>query len=258
MTNPLISIIIPSFNKVKFIGETLESVIAQNYPNFEVIIEDGGSTDGTLEIIKKYAEEYPGIIRYESKKDKGQWDAVNKGFKKAKGKILAYINADDTYLPGAFSEVERLYRLNIDALWFAGRGRVIDAKGNRIAVWPTRYKNLFLFLNRKPLILILNYLMQPSVFITKKAWRCFGPFTGFDRFITEYDLWLKIAQVKMPVVTGRYLSNFRIESGTITKKSTRALLEADMKIVKKYTGNPLILFLHKLNNLGRTVIGKTV
>ncbi|OGM81165.1 hypothetical protein A2393_02380 [Candidatus Woesebacteria bacterium RIFOXYB1_FULL_41_13] len=255
---PIISVVIPSFNKAKYIGKTLDSIIKQEYPNLEVIIMDGGSTDGTLKVIEKYAHKYPEFIKYQSKNDKGQMDAVNKGFNKAKGKILTYINADDIYKAGAFAEIEKMYRLNIDALWFAGRGMVIDGKGDRIAVWPNRYKNLLLAINSYPLLLIVNYLMQPSVFITRTAWKRFGPFVGTKKFITEYELWLKIAEVRMPIVTNKYLSSFRIEPSTITKKFTRLLLQEDEKIVKRYTSSNLIIFLHNLHNIGRLVVGKIV
>lgn len=255
---PLISVIIPSLNKVKYIGKTLDSIVNQNHQSLEVIIMDGGSTDGTPKVVEKYAKKYPEVVRYESRKDKGQWDAINKGFRKARGKILTFINADDIYIDGAFTEVERMYRLNVDALWFAGKGNVIDAKGSEIALWSTWYKNIYLFINTRFLLLVLNYLMQPSVFITKKAWDRFGPFTGTKNFVMEYDLWLKISKVKMPVVTGKYLSRFRIESETITKKSSELLLAEDEKIIRRYTDNPITLFLHKLHNLGRLMVSKTV
>ena len=255
---PKISIVIPSFNKADFIGRTLESIINQNYPNLEIIIMDGESTDGTLKIIKEYAKKYPEIIKYQTKKDKGQWDAINRGFQQAKGKIISYINADDEYLPGAFSEVEKMYKANIDSLWFAGRGRVIDAKGQRIAKWSTFYKNVLLFINYRPLLMMTNYLMQPSVFLTKKAWKRFKPFIGHKNFVLEYDFWLKLSKLKMPVVTPKYLSSFRIEQNTITKKSSNILLEQDEKIVKKYTKNPFLIWLHHLHNLGRLVVGKTL
>lgn len=255
---PKISIVIPSLNKAGFIKRTLESIFLQHYPNLEIIIMDGGSTDGTLKIIKKYANEYPQIIRYQSKKDKGQWDAINRGFRMAKGKIMAYINADDEYLPGAFSEIEKMYRANVDALWFAGRGRVVDGYGIRIATLSTYYKNLLLTINHHQLLLIVNYLMQPSVFISKSVWKRFGPFIGHTNFVLEYDLWLKISQVKMPIVTDRYLSSFRIEKNTITKTSSDLLLKEDEKILKKYTEDPIIIFLHRLHNLGRLALAKFV
>lgn len=256
--SPKISIVVPSFNKVKFIGRTLESIITQDYDNFEVIIMDGGSTDGTMRIIEKYAKKYPDIVKHVSKKDNGQWDAINKGLRKARGKIFGFINADDVYKKGALKEVARLYKLNIDALWFAGRGEVVDGEGARIAVWPTRYKNLLLTLNFYPFLLGVNYLMQPSVFFTRNAWKRFGPFIGYKNFVLEYDLWLKIAKVKMPVTSGKYLSSFRIEPGTITKRSSSILLDEDEKILKKYTKNPIIILIHKLHNLGRFAVGKFV
>lgn len=255
---PKISVIIPSFNKKEFVSKTIDSIIAQNYPNLEIIIMDGGSTDGTLKIIEEYSEKYSEIIKYQSKKDKGQWDAINKGFRLAKGKILTYINADDEYLPGAFLEVSRMYKSNIDALWFAGRGRVINKEGLRIAKWSTFYKNLLLLLNFRLLLLVTNYLMQPSTFITRTAWRRFGPFIGHKNFVLEYDLWLKISKIRMPIVTNRYLSSFRIEPGTISASSSKVLLDQDEKIVKKYTDNLVLLTLHKLHNFGRLLVVKTV
>jgi len=255
---PKISIVIPSFNKAKFIGLTLESIVSQNYPGLEIIIQDGGSTDGTLEIIKEFAKKYSKNIQWESRKDKGQLDAINKGMKKANGEILTYINADDIYPQGAFSEVAELYSANSEAYWFAGRGKVINANGGQIAKFATWYKNLLLSLNSTFYLLVTNYLMQPSVFITRKAWNKFGPFTGTTGFITEYDMWLKIARHQMPVVSNKYLSNFRIEPSTITKRNTNKLLSEDEKIIRKHTSNLLIIGLHKLHNYARKFIGGIV
>jgi len=93
MSSPRISIITPSYNQAGFIDKTIQSVINQDYPNFEYIIVDGGSTDETLSILKKYGNK----IRWISEKDNGQSDAINKGLKIATGKIVAYLNSDDTY-----------------------------------------------------------------------------------------------------------------------------------------------------------------
>jgi glycosyltransferase involved in cell wall biosynthesis len=253
---PKISILIPSYNKARFITATLKSIFDQKYKNIEVIIQDGGSTDGTLGIIKKYAKRYP--IIWESKRDKGQLDAINKGLKKATGLVLTFINADDCYMPGAFAAISNAYTKNPNALWFAGRGIVINKNGKEIAKPVTLYKNLLLALNSYFLLLTLNYFMQPSVFITRKVWKQFGPFTGTADFITEYDFWLKLGAVAMPVVIGRNFSKFRIEQNTKTKTMSGPLLSEDWKIVNKYTKNPAILILHKLNNLGRILIGKFV
>jgi len=256
--SPKISVVIPSYNKAKFISQTLESIVNQDYQNFEVMVQDGGSTDGTLEIIKTFAGKHPNHIQWESKKDKGQLDAINIGMKKASGEILTFINADDIYLPGAFGEVTRLYSENLDAYWFAGRGKVINDKGKEIAKPVTSYKNFLLSLNSPFLLLVTNYLMQPSVFTTKEAWKAFGPFAGTTDFVMEYDLWLKLSRKKMPITTDKYLSGFRIEPNTITKTMSEKLLLEDEKIVSKYTSSSFVVFLHKLHNYGRKFVGGVV
>jgi glycosyltransferase involved in cell wall biosynthesis len=258
MDSPKISVIIPSYNKRSYIGETLKSIFNQRYSNLEVIIQDGGSTDGTLDIIKKFAKRYTKHINWESKKDKGQLDAINRGMEKATGTILTYINADDTYTPGAFREIVRLYSSNPDAYWFAGRGKVVNASGKELVKAVTWYKNILLFLNTRFYLLVTNYLMQPSVFLTRQAWKKFGPFTGTPDFVTEYDLWLKIAKQEMPVNTAKTLSCFRIEESTITKTNAGKILTEDERIVRKHTGSLIILTLHRLHNWGRTIIGRIV
>jgi cellulose synthase/poly-beta-1,6-N-acetylglucosamine synthase-like glycosyltransferase len=256
MDLPKISVVVPSFNKRQFIGKTIDSIISQNYPNLEIIIQDGSSTDGTLEIIKKYAQKYPKIIKFESKKDKGQWDAINKGFDKVTGEILTFINADDFYEKGAFFEVAKTYQKNPDCLWIAGKGEVVNNAGKEVARLVTFYKNLLLFLNLRTLLLIVNYLIQPSVFITRKAWQEFGPFVGAGKFVMEYDLWLKISKEKMPLLVNKNLSSFRMSGENASSTSFEKLLKADEEIVQKYTKNHIILFLHKFHNFARAFMVK--
>jgi glycosyltransferase involved in cell wall biosynthesis len=259
MKRPLISIVIPSYNKARFIGRTLDSILRQNYSNYEIIVQDGGSTDGTYEIISKYAKKYPEIFKVESKNDKGQTNAINIGLKKAKGEIATYINADDVYKAGTFSEVARMYQKNPEALWFAGQGTLIDSKGRETAQFATWYKNLCLFLNLKSILLILNYIMQPSVFLTKKACQKYGPFNGMGNgVVMEYGLWLKLSKVSMPVVIKKPLSAFRISEGNISSISYKNILEEDEQIIKKFTKNKFILALHKFNNLLRVATIRTI
>jgi len=253
---PRISIVIPSYNKADFIEETLKSIVSQNYPNLEVIIQDGGSTDGTLEIIKKYARKYPKIVQWVSKKDKGQVEAINKGLKKATGDVVTYINADDVYEKGALKKVGEYFAKHPSTLWLAGRGRVINDKGEEISRWVTRYKNFLLKLNRYNLLLIVNYLMQPSVFLSKKAYKKYGPFTGTKNYVMEYDLWLKLGKVKMPAVIDNYLASFRLTMDNISSVQFNEVLVNDFRITKKHTRNLPILFFHKMHNFFRKVIIK--
>ncbi|MFX0203134.1 MAG: glycosyltransferase family 2 protein [Candidatus Hodarchaeota archaeon] len=124
---PLISIITPSLNQGEYIEDTIKSVLNQSYPNFEHIIIDGDSTDGTIDILKKYDH-----LIWVSEKDGGQSEAINKGFKKAKGEIIGWLNSDDCYKPNAFfTIVQELNRAENKYVVF-GDCYVIDAKGNRI------------------------------------------------------------------------------------------------------------------------------
>ena len=254
MKPPKISVVIPSYNKVRFIGQTLNSIFIQKYSDLEVIIQDGGSTDGTLEIIRRYAKKNPEVIKWESKKDKGQLDAINIGLDKAKGEILTFINADDVYESGALNTIAKAYIENLDALWFAGRGKVINDKNNEIAKAVTIYKNFLLSLNSRFCLLITNYLMQPSVFFTKQAYKRYGPFTGTGNFVMEYELWLNLAKMSMPVVIDKNLSYFRLSGDNISSTLFKNTLNEDLKIVKKYTQNPLILLGHRINNWGRVLV----
>lgn len=265
---PLISIVIPSYNKVKYIEKTLSSIVNQSYKqslagtagkNIEVIIQDGGSNDGTLEVIKKYAKKYPKLIRFVSKRDAGQLDAINKGLKKAKGEIVTFINADDVYEKDALFVVAEHYKENPDALWFAGKCRITNEDGLEIAKFWTTLKNFLLNINHYSLLLFTsNYMSQPSVFITKEAYKRYGPFTGTKKFVYEYDLWLTLAKIKMPVVINKYLSSFRISKDNKVSVYYNELFKYDEKVVKKHTKSNMVLLLHKLNNTIRVVVRRVM
>ena len=124
---PKISIITPSYNQAKFLERTILSVLNQNYPNLEYIICDGGSTDGSVEIIKKYEK---CLSYWASEKDTGQYDAINKGFKMVKGDIIAWQNSDDIYLPNTFFEVAKLFRNKPSVDLIFGNEYLIDSNDN--------------------------------------------------------------------------------------------------------------------------------
>lgn len=244
---PKLSIIIPNYNGGAYLEETLSSIFVQDYENYEVIVQDGGSTDNSVRIVKKYSSKYPRKILWESVKDKGQLDALKKGIKKAKGDVICFINSDDIFLPNAFSEVGNAFG-DKNILWAAGQGIVINEKGDEISKWASIYKKALLKANRLKLLHTVNYLMQPSVFISKEAYRKYGPFTGKDRYVMEYDLWLKLGRVSMPFLIEQPLSAFRLRKGSFSTSKTKEILKEDTSIVKKYTNNSIIIAFHKLHN----------
>jgi glycosyltransferase involved in cell wall biosynthesis len=140
---PRLTVITPSYNQAAFVERTLRSVLDQGYPDLEYFVVDGGSTDGSVEIIERYADR---LAWWVSEADNGQTDALNKGLRRATGDIVAYINSDDYYLPGAFQTAVQTLADHPEALWMSGAARFVDADGAVTEVWkpvmpaaPARY-----------------------------------------------------------------------------------------------------------------------
>ena len=125
----LISIVTPSYNQDRYIEETIRSVLLQDYPQIEYTIVDGGSTDNTVSIIRKYEDQ---LSWWVSEKDQGQTDAINKGFARAKGDILAWINSDDTYEPGVFTAAVKYFREHPNVGMIYGDCNYINESGSVI------------------------------------------------------------------------------------------------------------------------------
>ena len=123
---PLVSIVTPSYNQSGFLEETMRSVLHQDYPNIEDLVIDGGSTDGSLEIIRKYEDR---LAYWVSEPDKGQADAINKGWTRCRGDIIAFLNSDDYYLPGAVSNVVRAFQRNPDVDFVCGQAQWVSEQG---------------------------------------------------------------------------------------------------------------------------------
>ncbi|HZU87535.1 MAG TPA: glycosyltransferase family 2 protein, partial [Anaerolineaceae bacterium] len=130
---PLVSIVTPSYNQARYLEATLRSVLEQDYPNLEYIVVDGGSTDGSREIIQKYASR---LAWWVSEKDRGQTDAINKGFSRAHGEILAWLNSDDTYQPGAIRQAVEALQNHPRAGMVYADTNFIDAADNVIGKFP--------------------------------------------------------------------------------------------------------------------------
>lgn len=222
MTNtlPLISIITPSYNQARYLEETIVSVLSQNYPNLEYIIIDGGSTDGSVEIIKKYESH---LKYWVSEKDKGQSHAINKGFNKANGDILAWINSDDYYLPDAFNTMATASIKFPNSLWFyAGtywlsnnnQSYVGGIEDPEIASWYLKC-----------------LVSQPGVFWRRKIWDQVGSLVDENmHFSFDYDLWLKFAAFQpIPQIITEPIAVFRLhEESKTTNYSSSFKTENDV------------------------------
>jgi glycosyltransferase involved in cell wall biosynthesis len=205
---PLVSIITPSFNQAAFIQETMQSVISQDYPNIEYLIIDGGSTDGSVEIIKEFAAQsnLTHQIWWVSEKDQGQTDAINKGFTRAKGEILAWINSDDTYLPHAVSEAVEFLKTHPEAGMVYGDANLIDENGQVLGKFPARQTNYSKL--RQGYV----HIPQQASFFRAILWRKVGPLDPTFYFAMDYDLWVRLSKLAPLVYHPGIWANFRLHS----------------------------------------------
>ncbi len=197
---PKISIVTPSFNQAQFLERAILSVLNQNYPNLEYIIIDGGSTDGSVEIIKKY-EKY--LTYWVSEKDDGQADAINKGFWMSTGEFVAWQNSDDIYLPEAFYKVVKKFSENPDADLVFGNRYAIDENENIIR--DMRYVSF----NYKSLLCEGSALSNQSAFWKKEVIDKVGLLDENFKFCMDYDFWVRAAKNSEFLLLRDYLGCFR-------------------------------------------------
>lgn len=201
---PLVSIVTPSYNKGAFIEETIMSVRKQGYPHIEHIVVDGGSTDITLEILRKHAD---GLV-WISEPDKGQSDAINKGWKMSKGEILAYLNADDTYLPNAVETAVKFLVQNRELHMIYGDCNIIDERGQTVARYPASEFNLV------DLIVGVNMVPQPTVFFARRVLDDVGYLDPTLHLAMDYDFWVRMALKCRIRYIPKVLANFRVCAGS--------------------------------------------
>src|SRR5712692_7974429 len=202
---PLVSIVTPSYNTAKYLAETIESVLSQDYPHIEYIVVDGGSTDGSLRIL----ERYKGRLRYTCGSDRGPSDAAYQGFRQAHGAILAWLNADDSYLPGAVRTAVEYLQAHPTTDVVYGEGWWIDDAGAVISRYPT------LPFDAKVLERDC-FICQPAAFLRASAYhRCeLDPNVNWS---FDYDLWIRMAKAGLRFASiPEYLANSRMHYGAKT------------------------------------------
>lgn len=208
---PSITVVTPCLNAATTISECLESVRAQSYPAVEHVVVDGGSTDGTLGLV----EAAEGVT-WVSEPDGGRPDAANKGVGMSSGEIVAWLNADDRYEPGALLEVGRAFMHDPEAMWATGYCRIIDGEGNEVRRPIARYKNFLLRHWSLPLYLTQNFVSDPATFVRRAALDEVGLLSDRYRMSHDYDLWLRVASRWTPLVLERTLASFRMAEGSLS------------------------------------------
>lgn len=180
---PRVSIVTPSYNQAAYLEATIRSVLGQDYPALEYLLVDGGSGDGSLEIIRKYA---PHFAWWVTEKDQGQADAINKGLRKTTGEIIAWLNSDDLYLPGTLQKVVAFFEEHPQVGMLYGDLQAIDSQGTRINL--LRYPSYTL-----PDLMTFHIIGQPAVFFRRRVMEQAGLLDLSYHYLLDHQLWVRMA-----------------------------------------------------------------
>lgn len=250
------SIITPSFNSERFLRETIESVLAQK-GNFEIqyILADGGSTDRTLEIFKEYQQKNtdPRITFVSfSEKDRGMYDAINKGFARATGDVFAWINSDDIYLPGAFAAIAKSFETFANVEWIAGQNTLINEHGRTLRQSPCFVYNRA-WIAEGVYGRYAPFITQETVFWRRSLWQKSGPLDAHLRLAGDYKLWISFAKEAELVSLQYPVSAFRRHRAQLSAMSNQYRTEqARVSVVQKTALVKKIMLFFWLTNHFRT------
>lgn len=225
---PLVSIVTPSYNQSGYLEQTIQSVLDQDYPHIEYIIIDGGSTDGSVEIIDRYVNQ---LAYWVSEPDAGQTDAINKGFDRARGDIFAWLNSDDLYRPKAVANAVAYLRDHQEVGMVYGDADYIDGSGKVIGRFPaaqTDYKRL-----RRGYV----HVPQQAAFFRAHLWHMVGPLDPTFYFAMDYDLWIRIAALAPIRYHPRTWAAFRLHSGAKSLAAAERCWPEMIKVHRRLGGS---------------------
>lgn len=237
---PKISIVTPSFNQAQFLERTILSVLNQNYPNMEYIIMDGGSNDGSVDIIKKY-EQY--LAYWVSEKDNGQADAINKGFDLSSGEILGWLNSDDLMLPNALMSISKCISRCSKLSIFSGSAVLINLNDIPFHIHVPRKRSW------KSMIIWGHGLAQMATFWKKSLYYSVGGIDTSLEFSFDYDLFIRLRKNSKICILSDYISAFRVHSSSKTMNMSDICIRENKYIASKY--NKFIFMTARLNILRR-------
>ncbi len=242
---PRISVVTPSYNQGQYLEQCIRSVLDQGYPDLEYFVLDGGSTDESVSVLRRYHDR---ITFWVSERDGGQSAAINRGFRLATGDVVAWLNADDFYLPGAFNHVAATYCQDRAASFYFGNGWRANAAGEKLSDFFPDGQARF---HAPALVLGLNFILQPATFINRRHLEAAGYLDSELQYGMDSDLWLRLARLAPPVVVPATLAASREYPTTKTSTGSFHRAEELRLISEKHSGLPLTpgALLYYLNTL---------
>ena len=225
MTNPLVTVVTPSYNQGRFIRETIESVLSQDYDRVEYLVMDGGSTDETPTILRQYGNRFYWV----SERDRGQSAAINKGWRQSQGEVLAWLNSDDVYLPEAISKAVTCLRQNPQAGAVYGEGYHIEEDGKIIERYPVEPFD-------RQRLAETCFICQPTVFIRRNVLEEVGFLDEALHYSMDYDLWFRIAKEYDFVYLPEYLASTRFYRETKTLGQRVQVHREILQVVHRHHG----------------------
>ena len=222
---PLVSIVTPTLNQGRFIGQTIQSIIDQTYERFEHIVVDGGSTDETLAILRGFEGAYP--LRWTSGPDRGMYDGINKGLALARGEIVAYLNSDDLYFPWTLDVVVRALagRPNADFV-YGDFLQINDVTGRRRLMWQMPFDLDY--------VQRAGFLAQPAVFWRRRAHEDLGGFDTELRYVADCDYWMRAGRTHEFMKLDEVLAIDREQSDSLRQTAAKALDEELIRVRSRY------------------------
>ena len=243
-----ITVVTPSFNQVAFLEQTIRSVLEQGVEDLEYFVVDGGSTDGSVDILRRYANR---LAWWVSEPDRGQTDAINRGFARATGDVLAWLNSDDTYEPGALREAVDFLERNRDVGLVYGDANFIDEAGRvigRFNARPTDYDRLM----RGAV-----YIPQQAAFFRRSLWEQVGPLDTDFYFAMDYDLWVRLSKVsRLHYLPGYIWANFRLHRAAKTIADDPRCWPEMLKVHRREGGS--LVSMMTLRYLARRILAPLV
>ena len=225
LADPVVTLVTPCWNAREYLAETIASVLGQDYPNIEYLVMDGGSTDGTVELLREYGER----VHWRSERDEGAADALRKGFERASGQILGWINADDTLLPGAVTAAVEAISRAPEAVLAFGEADWVDEDGAVIRPYPVA-------VDAQKKLGSECLLCQPACFFMADAYRRAGGIDASLQYAFDWELWMRLAREGAFRHVPRKLAHSRMHASNKTLSGRRGVFDEGMRVLQRHYG----------------------